>query len=193
MNRRVFSPCARLRGGSGCGKSPPARSPSEVPTRPRCARPPSPKAGRDKRARVAPPPLAVKAAFTNLRQFGASALTQSFRLLPCASSLPRRRSCPLRLAVPAGAETRIFIVENQPDGYGVDQCLASGANCGKPVARAYCQSREYDRAVSFRKIEPRRDHWRQLRHQGELPRPASAANTSPSSARDDRESVISSP
>jgi hypothetical protein len=53
----------------------------------------------------------------------------------------------------AGAETKIFIVENQPDGYGVDQCLASGANCGKPVAGAYCQSREYDRAVSFRKIE----------------------------------------
>jgi hypothetical protein len=57
------------------------------------------------------------------------------------------------LAIPGGAETKIFIVENQPDGYGVDQCLASGANCGRPVAGAYCQSREYDRAVSFRKIE----------------------------------------
>ena len=60
----------------------------------------------------------------------------------------------LALTVPAGAETRIFIVENHPDGYGVDQCLASGSNCGKPVASAYCQSRKYGQAVSFRKIEP---------------------------------------
>ena len=56
-------------------------------------------------------------------------------------------------AAPAGAETRIFIVENQPDGYGVDQCLANGANCGKPVASAYCQSRKYSQAVSFRKAD----------------------------------------
>jgi hypothetical protein len=55
---------------------------------------------------------------------------------------------------PARAETRTFFVENQPDGYGIDQCLASGAKCGKPMARAYCQSREYGEAVSFRKAEP---------------------------------------
>ena len=58
------------------------------------------------------------------------------------------------LALPAGAETKIFIVENQPDGYGIDQCLASGANCGKPMASAYCQSRKYGQALSFRKAEP---------------------------------------
>ena len=58
------------------------------------------------------------------------------------------------LAPAVGAETKIFIVENQPDGYGIDQCLASGANCGKPMASAYCQSREYGQAVSFRKAEP---------------------------------------
>jgi hypothetical protein len=57
-------------------------------------------------------------------------------------------------AATAATETKIFIVENQRDGYGVDQCLASGANCGKPVASAYCQSRQYDQAVSFRKIDP---------------------------------------
>ena len=55
---------------------------------------------------------------------------------------------------PARAETKIFFIENQPDGYGIDQCLASGAKCGKPMARAYCQSREYGEAVSFRKAEP---------------------------------------
>jgi hypothetical protein len=60
----------------------------------------------------------------------------------------------LAWAPPAGAETRIFIVENQPDGYGIDQCLASGANCGKPMASAYCQSRNYTQVVSFRKAEP---------------------------------------
>jgi hypothetical protein len=53
----------------------------------------------------------------------------------------------------AGAETKIFIIENHRDGYGVDQCLASGANCGKPVASAYCQSRQFAAAVSFRKVD----------------------------------------
>ena len=58
------------------------------------------------------------------------------------------------LSLPAGAETKIFIVENQSDGYGIDECLASGANCGKPMASAYCQSRDYRQAVSFRRAEP---------------------------------------
>ena len=56
-------------------------------------------------------------------------------------------------AVPAGAETRIFIIENHSD-YGVDQCLVSGARCGKVVASAYCQARNYVEAASFRKVEP---------------------------------------
>jgi hypothetical protein len=57
-------------------------------------------------------------------------------------------------ALTANAETRIFFVENQADGYGIDQCLASGAKCGKPMASAYCQSRQYGQAVSFHKVEP---------------------------------------
>ncbi len=60
----------------------------------------------------------------------------------------------LASALSARAETKIFFVENQPDGYGIDQCLASGANCGKPMASAYCQSRQYGRALSFRKAGP---------------------------------------
>jgi hypothetical protein len=56
-------------------------------------------------------------------------------------------------AVPASAETRIFIVENHSD-YGVDECLTSGARCGKVVASAYCQARNFSQAVSFRKVEP---------------------------------------
>ncbi len=60
----------------------------------------------------------------------------------------------LASALSARAETKIFFVENQPDGYGIDQCLASGANCGKPMASAYCQSRQYGQALSFRKAGP---------------------------------------
>jgi hypothetical protein len=55
--------------------------------------------------------------------------------------------------LPAGAETRIFIIENHSD-YGVDQCLMSGGRCGKVVASAYCHSRDYIEAVSFRKVDP---------------------------------------
>ena len=56
-------------------------------------------------------------------------------------------------AVQAGAETRIFIIENHSD-YGVDQCLVTGARCGKVVASAYCQSHSFAQAVSFRKVDP---------------------------------------
>jgi hypothetical protein len=56
-------------------------------------------------------------------------------------------------AFPAAAETRVFIIENHND-YGVDQCLVSGARCGKLVASAYCQSRSYSQVVSFRKVDP---------------------------------------
>jgi hypothetical protein len=56
-------------------------------------------------------------------------------------------------AAPAIAETRIFIIENHND-YGVDQCLVSGARCGKVVASAYCQARNYSQAASFRKVDP---------------------------------------
>jgi hypothetical protein len=57
-------------------------------------------------------------------------------------------------AVSAKAETKTFFVENQPDGYGIDQCLATGAMCGKPMASLYCQSRQYGEVVSFRKAGP---------------------------------------
>ena len=39
--------------------------------------------------------------------------------------------------VSAQAEKRIFIIVNDPDGYGVDRCLATGARCGTAVATAY--------------------------------------------------------
>jgi len=56
-------------------------------------------------------------------------------------------------ALPAKAENRLFVIANNADGYGVDRCLAAGAPCGRAIASAYCRSREFETAVSFRKIE----------------------------------------
>jgi len=53
----------------------------------------------------------------------------------------------------ARAENRVFIIANNADGYGVDRCLATGATCGGPAATAYCKSRDFTGAASFRKVE----------------------------------------
>jgi hypothetical protein len=47
----------------------------------------------------------------------------------------------------------MFIIANNASGYGVDRCLASGVACGAPIATAYCRSREFNQAVSYRKVE----------------------------------------
>ena len=54
---------------------------------------------------------------------------------------------------PAHAETRVFIIANNADGYGVDRCLATGGSCGTAVATAYCRSRDFSQAGSFGKVE----------------------------------------
>ncbi|HVY19504.1 MAG TPA: hypothetical protein VHA70_05430 [Bauldia sp.] len=56
-------------------------------------------------------------------------------------------------SLPARAENQLFVVANNPDGYGVDRCLATGAPCGRAIASAYCQSRDFQAAVSYRKVE----------------------------------------
>ena len=66
-------------------------------------------------------------------------------LISCASILA---------ASSALAETRVFIIPNQADGYGVDQCLAKGEKCGAPAARSYCQSRQFTQASAYRKVDP---------------------------------------
>jgi hypothetical protein len=53
----------------------------------------------------------------------------------------------------ASAEKRTFIIANSPDGYGVDRCLAHGAACGAAAAAAYCQSKQFSGAASYRKVE----------------------------------------
>jgi hypothetical protein len=57
------------------------------------------------------------------------------------------------LSTAAQAEKRMFIIASNADGYGVDRCLASGAHCGDAAATAYCRSREFAQATSFRKVD----------------------------------------
>ena len=54
----------------------------------------------------------------------------------------------------AFADSRVFIIANQADGYGIDQCLAKGEKCGAHAARSYCQSRDFAQATSYRRVDP---------------------------------------
>jgi hypothetical protein len=54
----------------------------------------------------------------------------------------------------ASADSRVFIIANLADGYGVDQCLAKGEKCGAHAARSYCQSRDFADASSYRRVDP---------------------------------------
>ena len=54
----------------------------------------------------------------------------------------------------AGADNRVFIIANPPRGNGIDQCLANGEKCGAGTARAYCQSRAFAEAKTFRRVDP---------------------------------------
>jgi hypothetical protein len=60
----------------------------------------------------------------------------------------------LLAASAASADSRVFIIQNQADGYGVDQCLANGEKCGAHAARSYCQSRDFAQASSYRRVDP---------------------------------------
>ncbi len=64
-------------------------------------------------------------------------------------------ACPLLAgATIAQAETRVFIIANESDGYGVDQCLAGGEKCGAHAALSYCRSRDFAQASSYRRVDP---------------------------------------
>jgi hypothetical protein len=53
----------------------------------------------------------------------------------------------------AQAERRMFIIANDGDGYGIDRCLASGDKCGAAAANAYCRTRQFAQASSYRKVD----------------------------------------
>ncbi len=57
-------------------------------------------------------------------------------------------------AFAASADSRVFIIANQADGYGINQCLARGDKCGAHAARSYCQSRNFADASSYRRVDP---------------------------------------
>jgi|SRR3954452_7777831 hypothetical protein len=70
-------------------------------------------------------------------------------------SLPAFLCGALMLSASAAfADTRVFIVANQSDGYGIDQCLANGERCGARAAQSYCQSRNFADATSYRRVDP---------------------------------------
>jgi hypothetical protein len=52
------------------------------------------------------------------------------------------------------ADSRVFIIANHADGYGIDQCLAKGEKCGAHAARSYCQSRDFAQATAYRRVDP---------------------------------------
>jgi hypothetical protein len=70
-------------------------------------------------------------------------------------SLPALLACVFFVAASdASAETKVFIIANQADGYGVDQCLARGDKCGAHAALSYCKSRDFAQVSSYRRIDP---------------------------------------
>jgi hypothetical protein len=54
----------------------------------------------------------------------------------------------------ASADSRVFIIANHGDGYGIDRCLARGEPCGAHAARSYCQSRAFAQATAYRRVDP---------------------------------------
>ncbi|BAR98121.1 putative exported protein [Blastochloris viridis] len=52
----------------------------------------------------------------------------------------------------ASAETTTFVIPNV-DGYGIDECLASGRPCGQAAAAAWCRSRDYTAVVEFGRFD----------------------------------------
>jgi len=52
------------------------------------------------------------------------------------------------------ADSHVFIIENQADGYGVDQCLAKGDKCGEHAALSYCKSQNFTQALAYRRVDP---------------------------------------
>ena len=59
-------------------------------------------------------------------------------------------------ATSAQAEQRIFIVSSNSNDYRAARCLTDSEKCGEAMAAAYCKSREYVRAISYRKV-PRQE------------------------------------
>jgi hypothetical protein len=66
--------------------------------------------------------------------------TSSFLLLP--ESVGAAEAADTTFVVPAH------------DGYGVGECLASGGECGRVIANAWCETQGFARAVAFGPAAP---------------------------------------
>src|SRR5260370_37313499 len=70
-------------------------------------------------------------------------------------TLPALLACAFLCAASvASADSRVFIIANQADGYGVDQSLAKGDKCGAHAALSYCRSRYFAHSSSYRLVDP---------------------------------------
>ena len=70
-------------------------------------------------------------------------------------TLPALSACVFLFAASvASADSRVFIIANQADGYGIDQCLARGDKCGAHAALSYCRSQNFAEASSCRRADP---------------------------------------
>lgn len=48
---------------------------------------------------------------------------------------------------------RDFVIAGS-DGYGTQDCLAAGTDCGRIVANAWCESKGFKSALAYRKLAP---------------------------------------
>jgi len=54
----------------------------------------------------------------------------------------------LAMRVSAQAENKTFVIPAN-DGYGISECMAPGASCGKVVADAWCEAHGLAEALTF--------------------------------------------
>jgi hypothetical protein len=54
----------------------------------------------------------------------------------------------------AFAESRVFISANPPDRNGLDRCLANSETCGAQAAKVYCQSHDFAKVITYRRVDP---------------------------------------
>jgi hypothetical protein len=71
--------------------------------------------------------------------------------VPCASLLAAALAS--SIASPARATgTHTFVIAGA-DGYGVEDCLSEGGDCGRVVADAWCEAHGHAAAVRFGRAE----------------------------------------
>lgn len=75
-------------------------------------------------------------------------------IFPVARVFPGILAGAALFAASAWADSRIFIVASQADGYGIDQCLAEGESCGAHAAHSYCRSRDFAQAIAYKRVRP---------------------------------------